>query len=74
MKKIVIMAVCGILSGCALLPESEEVKMLRMQQEHEREMKKLEMREKQTADERLQDDIMQGIGKFLNGVSKGISK
>lgn len=75
MKRILILIICGIILGaCALLSESDEVKMLRLQQQHELQMKQLEIREKQTSDERLQDDIMESIRKFLNGVSESLSK
>lgn len=73
MKKVAVEMVLGalIFSGCAgLIPESKEEKMLRMQQEHELKMKQLEMRQNQSADERLQDDVMKGINQFLFGVSK----
>lgn len=75
MKKIILLIICGIILGaCAFLSESDEVKMLRLQQQHELQMKQIEIREKQTSDERLQDDIMEIIRKFLNGVSESLSK
>lgn len=69
------LALCFIVlfTGCGYV-QSQEERLLLLQQQHELEMKKLEMRQQQSADERLQDDIMQGIGSFINGVSKGLQK